>query len=148
MTTDGGPHSPEKMATACAGAIVNIDPSKIDGARLIAAQRLEFAIVEALVKHTSDAQTETRSSLANDPAAHFARSDLNDPGQRLDEAMNDVQAVADGTEWGEQFREPDKAAAIRQVIGQYLVDISHIERLWHADRNPSDTMAVAYKTGV
>jgi hypothetical protein len=145
IVTDGGPHSPEKMATACAGALLSFDPSKLDGTRLLAAQRLEMAVVEALVPHHASVMETTRNELIANSAAHFAKGNLHDPGPALDEAVAAVLAAADATEWGPAFRDPDKLAQMRQVIGQFLVDSAHIERCWHSDRNPRDALAAAYK---
>jgi uncharacterized protein (DUF305 family) len=144
IKTDGGEHSPELMASACAGEIMHIDPSKMGGPRLIAAQRLELKVVEALIAHHAAARDMTKESLAADSAAHFARSDLLDPGELLEKAIADVQASAAGTPWEADFRDPAKASALRQVIGQFLVDMMHLERLYHRDRNPDDLQAKAY----
>ncbi len=145
IATDGGSHPPEKVAAACARQLVEIAPANNEGSRYVAALQLQLAIVEALTKHHADAQTKVRSALATDPAAHFTTGNLHDPGPRLDQAMADIQAASTGTPWEAEFAKPETIAAQRQVVGQSLVDIAHIERLWHADRNPGDALAAAYK---
>lgn len=144
IKTDNGEHSPEVMASACAGNIMNIDPSKMDGPRLMAAQRLELAIVEALVPHHAATRDATKAELQTDATAHFARADLHDPGDRLEQAVADVQAAAAGTPWEDQFMHPEGVAVLRGRIGQFLVDMAHLERLYHRDRNPGDALAAAY----
>lgn len=144
IKTDNGEHSPELMASACAGEIMHIDPSKMDGPRLLAAQKLEVLVIEALVAHHAAARDMTKESLVADSAAHFARSDLLDPGELLEQALSDVQSAARGTPWEAHFHDPDKVSAMRQVIGQFLVDMMHLERLYHRDRNPDDLHAKAY----
>jgi hypothetical protein len=145
IKTDGGEHSPELMASVCAGQIMSIDPSKMAGPKLIAAQQLELAVTQALIRHHTGARDAVRDELKANAAAHFARPDLHDPGARLDQALADVTAAAVGTPWESEFADETKRAAIRQVIGQFLVDMAHLERLYHADREPGDAAARAYR---
>lgn len=142
IKTDNGMHSAELMASACAGQVMNIDPANMDGPRLLAAQKLEVAIVEALVPHHAAARDAVKAELAADATAHFARSDLHDPGSVLDSAMSSVMDAAAGTPWEAEFTE--KKAEIRHRVGQFLVDMAHLERLYHRDANPTDALAKAY----
>lgn len=145
IVTHNGEHSPEKMALACAQRLVEIDPTLTDGERVLAAQRLELAVVEALIPHHAAARDEVRGKLAADAAAHFAEPNLHDPGARLDEALAAVTEAAAGTPWEADFRDPAAQARMRRIIGQFLVDMAHLERLYHADRNPADAAAQAYR---
>lgn len=144
IITDGGKHSPEKFAMACAGNLIAIDVESLPGPRYISAQKLQLDIAEALIAPHASAQATTRSELTADAAAHFTRTDLHDPSKYLDQAVENVQAAASGTEWESLFLVPDAVERMRQVIGQYLVDLMHSERLWHARDNPDDRSAAAY----
>lgn len=144
VKTDDGEHSSETLAAACASDIMSIDAAAMSTPRMLAARKLETAVIAALVPHHEAAQDTTKAELVTDPEAHFARSDLHDPGDRPDKALADIQAAARGTEWEAQFNDPEKAPAIRQLIGQYMVDTAHLERLYHRDRNPDDSHARAY----
>jgi len=144
MVTEGGPHAPETTALECASALVSFDAAQLTGSRLMAAERLRVSIAEALLPHHEAHGAMVREELSTDAAEHFARGDLHDPSERIDQALADVQAAADATEWAPLFRDPATVPALRQVIGQYLVDVAHMHRLWHAQNNPEDTAAQAY----
>jgi len=144
IKTDGGEHSAETLAAACASDIVSIDAATMSTPRMLAARRLETAVIAALVPHHEAAQDATKAELAADPKAHFERTDLHDPGDWPAKALADIQAAAKGTEWEADFNHPGKAAGILHLIGQYLIDTMHLERLYHRDRNPDDSHAKAY----
>lgn len=144
VKTDDGEHSSETLAAACASDIMSIDAAAMSTPRMLAARKLETAVIAALVPHHEAAQDTTKTELATDPEAHFARTDLHDPGDWPAKALVDIQAAAKGTEWEADFNHPEKSTGILRVIGQYLVDTMHLERLYHRDRNPDDSHARAY----
>jgi hypothetical protein len=137
-------HPPEKLAMACVEALIEIPEANNSGLRYVAALKLKLACLDVLTRHHADAQTAVQTALAADAAAHFAAGGLHDPGPRLDQAVAEFQAAAKGTEWEAQFSDPTTVEQVRACIGQSLVDIAHVSRLWHAVRNPSDKAAAAY----
>jgi hypothetical protein len=147
IATDYGEHSAEKLAANCAAQLIEFNWAMMDGARVMQAKKLEMDIIEALIPHHSEAQIETRSELISNAAAHFAKppSVLLHPGDRLQEAIDAVIACAVGTPWQDEFKTDAARAHLHAVIGQYLVDTQHLERLYHSDRNPDDAAAKAYK---
>lgn len=140
-----GEHSAEKLAAACAERLMNIDTSNMDGVRVLEARRLEIAIIEALVPHHEAVMTSTKQDLQANSAIHFARADLHHPGTKLAEAITAVEKAAAESSWAKEFQSPEARAHMHAVIGQFLVDTAHLERCYHADRNPDDPHAAAYK---
>ena len=143
LITNGGPHTPEKWASACAARLVELAPS-LDGAKLIAAQKLQATVAEALVSHHEASRTDVRASLAADPDGHFAAVAHN-PGSRMETALAAVLACAKGTPWEAEFAAPANVERMRHAIGQSLVDLAHVERLHYADTNPRNAAASAYR---
>jgi hypothetical protein len=142
LTTDNGTHSPEKWAMATAGMIFPYDPATV-GEHLIAAQKLQLAIAEALVPHHEDVQTAERDQLEADAAACYEAGQSID--HHLDPAIEKVMAAAEGTPWEEHFAKPEVQDAVRQVLGSHFATAQHIERAHHAETNPSEAAAV-FKT--
>ena len=141
MVTNGGPHPPEKWALASAEDIFNIDP-EMSGARLIEAQKLQVAIAEALVGHHCTVQDNEKSRLQEN--IHYIHSP-HDPSEYLDHVMNDVLAVLKGSPWQKHFAKKNVREAMREVIANHFMAAQHIERSWHADRNPQCEISQAYK---
>lgn len=145
IVTNHGQHSPEKLAAACADQILNIDPTNMDGDRVLEARRLELSIIEALVPHCAEVRDRTKSELHDNPRAHFARTDLHHAAnEKLDHAVSAIQAAAASTEWAKQFSDPETVVQIRHRVGQFLVDTAHLERLYYRDRHPDNHMARRY----
>lgn len=142
MVSDNGPHSPEKWAIATAEIIVDID-SGIAGNRLIQAQKLQTAIAEALVPHHTTVQVDERSKLATDVShihtPHSAK-------EYIDQVMKDIVGAAKGTPWENHFVNPQVQETIAEIAANHFMTAQHIERLWHADRNPSCADSQQYKT--
>lgn len=145
IVTNNGEHSPEKLALACAEKLMEIDPAMMDGDRVMAALKLKMDVMEALMPHMKNAAAQTKAEIHNDAKAHFSRADLHDPGERLNEVVSHIKEAAQGTPWQDQFNSRESDAIMRSVVGQFLVDTAHLERLYHADRNPDDEHAAAYK---
>jgi hypothetical protein len=143
LTTDNGTHTPEKWAANAASRIVSISPSASQEHQ-IAAQRLTFQIAEILLKHHEDAHGEITNTLISNADAAFENV-THDPGQRAKNAADQVIAAAKGTAWEEAFNKPEIAGPLHQIIGQSLVDLTHVERLHFSDKNPGHVAAAAYK---
>jgi hypothetical protein len=142
LTTDHGTHSPEKWAIATANMIFPYDPATV-GEHLIAAQKLQIAIAEALIEPHATVQDQERNHLSGDALARYeAEHDVDD---HTDDAVERVLVVADGTPWADHFAKPEVKAAIREVVGSHFATAQHIERAHHAQHNPSDAAAV-FKT--
>lgn len=142
LVTDNGPHPPEKWAMTTAEMLVDIDPTNMDGPRLMQAQKLQLAVAEALVPHHTMVQSDEKSNIAAN-ADHI--STPHDVEQYLDRAVDDIVAASRDTLWAAHFAEPDVQSAIKQTLRSHFATAQHIERLWHADRNPSCEVAQQYK---
>lgn len=134
LVTNGGPHPPESWAIATAQHIAPIDEElqKTDGARHLAALKLQAAIADALVPHHANVQAHEKSSLASLGDAHLS-SELG-ASDCVDEAVVAVQQAAKGTPWEAHFQEPEVIAAIHHEIHVHFRTAQQIERQWHCDR--------------
>lgn len=142
LTTDHGTHSPEKWAMATANMVFPYDPVTV-GEHLIAAQKLQIQIAEALMPHHEAVQTTERDHLEGDAAARYEAP--HDVDATVDEAVGAVAAAARASPWAEHFAKSEVQAAMRDVIGSHLATAQHIERQHHAMHNPSEAAAI-FKT--
>jgi hypothetical protein len=145
LITNNGTHSAEKWASAVASKIITLSPD-ISEDHLIAAQRFQATVAEVLVSHHQDAKDEVVNSLKADSAAHFTAGDLHNPGERLNVCIDEIVKASVGTPWENEFKNQEILNGLSAYIGQSLVDLKHVERLTHADNNPNDELAKAYKT--
>ena len=89
-------------------------------------------------------QAAERSKLAasNDRLnAPYAVQDDHD----LDAMKAEIVAASVGTIFEAHFAQPDVQEHIVQVLGSHFASSQHIERSWHADRNPTTDQAKAFK---
>lgn len=141
MITNGGPHPPDFWAQATAEHIAPIAPT-MTGSRRLDALALQARIQGALTPHHDAVQQAERAAIAADPNRLMAGYD---PEQHVDEALAAVVAASVGTEWEAHFHDPAVVDVIRREIGAHFATAQHIERSWHADRNPTLPAAVAFR---
>lgn len=134
LVTNGGPHSPETWAIATAQVIAPIDENlqKTDGARHLAALKLQAAIADALVSHHANVQHTERSHLSRKGDAHLAWELGAD--DCIDAAVSAIQSAATGTDWESHFREPQIVEIIKHEVHVHFRTAQQIERQWHCDR--------------
>lgn len=142
LTTDHGTHSPEKWAMATAGMVFPYDPVTV-GEHLIAAQKLQTQIAEALMPHHDVVQSYEKEQLSSDATARYEAD--HDVDHRTDLAVADAVSAAAGSPWAEHFAKVEVQNAMRDVIGSHFATAQHIERQHHAMHNPSEAAAI-FKT--
>jgi hypothetical protein len=141
MITDGGPHPAEAWAQVTAEHIAPLGPD-VTGRRRARGLELQLAIAAALEPHHQTVQdTERGKLIAN--LDHIANPV--DPEPHLDEAMTAIAAAAKGTEWEAHFNDPERLALMRLEVGTHFATAQHIEKSWHADRNPTHPAAKAFR---
>ena len=145
LITDGGPHPADKWAECTASHIVSI-ADHVAGERRGSALKLQAAVIDILERRHTTVQTGERGKSGEHGHARLGH-DL-DPEHHvvLDEVVAEIVAAAQGTPWAAEFAQPATADALRQLIGQHFSTSIHIERSWHADRNPEIPEAAAFRT--
>lgn len=142
LVTNGGPHPPEKWAVATSEQIMPL-ASELAGDRLLQAKKLQIAIADALVPHHHRCQHEERGNLTSKGDARF--DEPHNADHLIEGILADIEKAAAGTPWEDHFKSPHVQAAIGDEVHHHLATIQHIERLWHADRNPSSKAGQDYK---
>lgn len=149
MITNGGPHPADKWADVTTDSIISLIQIPDDSVTPEAAQARQvkrdltaklFAIFN---KHHGDHQKDEIDALNADPERLMA---AHDPSDRVEAVMKEVNAVLSATPFAKHFAQDDVQTVIRNTIGQHLVDVAHIERSWHFDRNPDHPAAEAFRT--
>jgi hypothetical protein len=136
LVTNGGPHSADKWAEATASHIVDI-ADHIAGEKRGAAIKLQAAIIDILTAHHTAVQIGERTSLQTD--GHLRLQVPLDPNDHLslDQVVADIITAAQGTPWAAEFDNPESPTHLKALLKQHFSTSMHIERSWHADRNPS-----------
>lgn len=139
-TNGGGNHAPEHWADATAKVIFNIDTS--EPARVIAARKLQLKITEALIHQYRAVIDREKDRLT---AFYDACDSLYDVGDYAQAAVTQIQQDAHGSLWDGLIASDAWADAAYDTIGNHLSTAVHIERLLHAQSNPNNVSAQAYK---
>jgi hypothetical protein len=144
LVTNGGPHSADKWAEATASHIVEI-ADHIAGEKRGAAIKLQAAIIDILTAHHTTIQIGERAALQN--LGHARLQTPLEPTDHLaiDQAVADIIAAANGTPWAAEFSDPTAAVHLHALLRQHFATSMHIERSWHADRNPAAPESVQFR---
>ena len=144
MITDGGPHPPDKWADFTTWQImtaIDIAPSA-DPSFAKAKRDFEYKLFGLLTDLHDGVQASERGKLKQD-AAHIGS--VLSPQQAASDAANKVVESARGTPFADHFQKNEVRGFIYQTLCQHFGDAMHIERSWHADRNPGCSHVQSYR---
>jgi hypothetical protein len=142
MATDGGSHPPDVWAQVTAEHIAPVLPDMSGNQRKLALA-LQLKIADVLEPHHKRVQDDEKGRLTADTAHIMVPPD---PEAYLDKAVADVVAAAAGSLWEANFQKPEFQSLIRLEIGTHFATAQHIEKSWHADRNPAHPAAIEFRT--
>lgn len=166
LITNGGPHKSAAWAEATASHILEI-ADHISGSRRAGAIKLQAVIIDILESAHRTVKHGERAKLAEANGSARLAHVHHDPKEHvnLDITADAIIAAAVGTPWEADFAfkgqpaddgnasmdiEPrPKIASFKELLigtlTQHFASSMHIERSWHADRNPSDPQCRAFK---
>lgn len=125
-------HTPEQWAMATASKLIEIDPKVVDE-RLVHAQKLQVAVMEALVAHHTKAMDAERAQLADKGDARL--DDPVDPSPHVDEAMEALHALKEVHPlWAAHLADPVSREAVRNILHDHFHTVHRIERNAHVVR--------------
>lgn len=133
LSTDGGAHSPDKLAAATAGLIsdlIEIAPSAPSGTT-IAKASFEVEVMKIMLKAHNDAQQYERTGLHSEGDPRLSKEMT--VKQFVDPALAAVVAATKGTMFEQHFALPEVQQVVRQTIASDLATTMHTERSWHVD---------------
>lgn len=139
LITDGGPHPPAKWAQVTAEHLIRTD-SPLAQQHIAQTLRLRADVMDILVRHHEAAQQHERRMLQHD--RHFDMP--HDSCTDFLGLLREIQAAASGTVWQAHLARDDVIQAIHGVVHEHTTGLRHVERLWHAEGNPSEA-AQAYR---
>lgn len=140
LVTSDGPHPAADWARVTCEDLVPLDQL---GSELVSSGMvLRGRLIEVLTEHYQAAQDEERTALRDHPD-QFAL----ELGNVLDfgHLFSELQAAATDTPWEGHVTGPEVIDAIRQVVTDHARHIRHVERLCHADQNPTEPKGQAYR---
>ena len=144
LVTDGGPHPADKWAEATSSHIVSIADS-LSGAKRASAFKLQAAVIDILEKHHGLVQNGEQAKLQASPDRLASGLDANDHTD-LDQVVGEIVTAAAGTAWAETFALTETQTQLKALLASHFHTSMHIERSWHADRNPSLPQAQAFQS--
>lgn len=146
MITDDGPHSAADWANVTADHIIQI-ASTAPEALMREAQEFRGKLVELLEGHHGAVQAAERSLLENRGGASRLKSAATDDVQEhaLDDMADEIVTLAKPYSFGEHFARAETRAYVRDVLANHFATSMHIERSWHADKNPDTPEAKAFR---
>ena len=144
LKTDGGPHPASKWAEATAGHIVQIG-EHVAGAELVRARRFELTVMDIVEAHHATVQDGERGKIVSD--GHDRILAALDPSDHLsiDDAVGEIVAASVGTTFETHFAQPFVRAYLVDLLTQHFRTSMHVERSWHADRNPATKQALQFR---
>lgn len=141
LISNDGPHSPDDWAIATAEEIFALDPSLVAG-RLLEAKRIQLAIASLLSPIHAAVMSKEKEALCSNPD-HC--DNAHEIGDMAHEAVNEIAELARRSPWGNLLNSNEWQVEAIAALSQHLITAIHIERLWHADRNPENAAAQSYK---
>lgn len=141
MVSHNGPHSADDWAMATAEEIFQLEPSMTAG-RMLEAKRFQLGIATLLSPMFGLVMEGERTNLSVNP------DHCNLPHDVEDLAITAVSRIGDagkGSSWAERLGSDEWKLNAMTAIRQHMMTAQHVERLWHADKNPENEAATAYK---
>ena len=143
LVTDGGPHSATKWAEASSSHIVSIAEG-ISGPKQESAIRLQAAVLGVLTKGHTLVQAGERARIGTDPSIINSALSASDHVS-VPDLVNEIVAAGVGTPWEADMATDEFMGQLTLVLTSHLHTSMHIERSWHADRNPGSPHAQTFR---
>ena len=144
LVTDGGPHSAENWAEATSSHIVSI-ANTVSGAKRGAAIKLQGLVVDILEKAHLTVQTGERTKIAQIGPARLTHELVVAEHISFEDTIAQIVAAAIGSPWQDDFSKPEFAENLRVLLNSHFATNMHIERSYHADRNPDNDASKQFR---
>ncbi len=157
MTTNGGPHPPEKWAVTTAGQIIKIGETAAPELKDMG-RKIELKLLDVLEKHHGTVQGKERDAIEKYGEARLQHPLIQSPAHvaqavaehvDVEEITKEITAVADGTPFEAHFAKPEVKTYIEDLLRNHFGTSISIERDWQADRilrkDPAHKIARAFK---
>lgn len=132
IVSDNGSPSAEQWAVTTGEHVWPINTA-VEGDRLLAARRVQNAIIEALVPHFQNLINEECVLLSGDPT-RLHQEDFDTEGH-VNAAMETLTPILQGTPWADKPEDPEWVRIMRGELARQFNTVQHIERQWHCHRN-------------
>lgn len=149
LITNGGPHPADRWADLTTSTILGLiqiadDADTPEAAAARQAKReLSPKLFKIFMEGCDCVQKEERAALGKEGCKRLVKGLA--PHDHVAEVMEKFHDALEFTPFGEHFKKPEAEAVIKQIIGQHFANAMHIERSWHADKNPDNPDARAFR---
>ncbi|HLL28596.1 MAG TPA: hypothetical protein VKT73_13210 [Xanthobacteraceae bacterium] len=147
MVTDGGPHPADKWAEVTAGQLGDLIVLGPNASPKVRREKEKFVISlqEAFEGHHQDVQDNEAAALKKEGTARLSTGYREHVEKRKAAALKSVADAAKGTSFESHFARPEIQEIVWRMISQHFTSSMKIHRSWHADANPDDKHAKAFK---
>ena len=143
LITDDGPHPPEAWAEVTANEIIRIG-SQSPEALLREADAFKAKLIEILTVHHGRVQAGERGAIQEHGHARLGH-DI-EPMQHVDEdPVQEIVNAAKGTSFAGHFAKEETQEYLQRLLANHFATAMHIERSYHADRNPRAKEVKAFR---
>ena len=149
LVTDGGPHPADKWAATTAAHItsmIQIDqnsPSITAKAARRALPKLELDLAEMLEGHHDLYAKSEREHIERTGGARLNHEYVKH--EDLDAEVADVMRICRETPFAAHFADPHVQYVVRSILQSHFASNQHIERSWHADKNPAVEHSILFR---
>lgn len=142
LISDNGPHSADSWANAAAEHIFAISPD-IASSRLIEAKKVQIGIAMAILPLFKSVMSSERDNL-KDNENHSDKALGVDPSW-VASVIQQIVTLAQTSPWKDQLGNIEWVNQAITDVTNFLHSVQQIERFWHADTNPDNKSAKAFK---
>lgn len=142
LISDNGPHSADAWANAAAEHIFAISENIADD-RLLEAKRVQIGIAMALLPLFKSVMAAERDGLKADET-HSDKA-LGVDASWVSNVIQQIGALGNTSLWKDLLNSPAWISQATADVTSFLNSVQQIERFWHADTNPANKSAKAYK---
>jgi hypothetical protein len=135
-------HKPDDWAIGSAEEIFNTAHGDIAAGRLLAARDMQNKIAMVLAPVYARVMADEAYKLNNNP--DHCKLPI-DPVDLAKKAIGEIQSAARGCPWDKLLNGAEWTNAAITTLASHLATAMHTERLLHADKNPDNSSAQAYR---
>lgn len=126
--------------------VIRIEPNSLAFQALMNEKRtFQQELAVALTSHHEHVQSHECHCLDSENGLDRLCESVDPDMEHLDEAVREVQKIAQNKIFGEHFNKPEVIEFVRSTLGSHFATVKNIERSYHADRNPDTPQAKEFR---
>lgn len=126
--------------------VIKIEPNSLAFEALVREKKaFEQELAAALTPHHEHVQSHECECLQGENGHDRLCESVDPDMDHLEEAVADVQRIAQTKIFGDHFNKPEVIDFVRSTLGSHFATVKNIERSYHADRHPHTPQAQEFR---